>query len=149
MDNDIEHRDFLLKLSPQIGHYLAETYAGFTTPGNDSIEQEIKDSLKLWLQMAASGSSEIVDKLAWWMSKLHEHNSELTPVELYYLYASYVSFAIATVGTLLDHNIIAFVEEPVIPKLVTSTYDPKREMVDNAILERLEATLLKEDTENE
>jgi len=56
-----------------------------------------------------------------------------------------ISYAVATIGQLIDGKILQFVQEPEIPQIVLSTYDPINQDVEQAVIDRMEATLEQED----
>ena len=129
-----------MKLSPQAGHIIAEQMLGFTSPGIDSLESEVRDTVRLWFKMKNSGSSALIQETAWWMTRLMDPHGRQSRVEANVQSDELSSFAIATMGVLMDLGIIKFVKEPEIPKFVTSDYDPGNEDVIRAMLERMEAT---------
>jgi hypothetical protein len=137
-------RNFLLKLSPQLGHVLAEQLGGFVTPGTDSMESEIRDTLGLWMRLYHSGATATIKDASWWMSRFTDKYGRLPREEAVAKSDELSCFAIATIGLLLDQGILKFTKEPAIPKLVTSDYDPGNEGITKAILDRMEAALKKD-----
>jgi hypothetical protein len=83
------------------------------------------------------------------MTTLSDPHNRLTRQEANDKADEYASFAIATIGMLLDRGIIKFAQEPDIPKIVTSGWDPINDDITQAVLDRLEATLHKKEDKDE
>lgn len=134
-----KQRSFYLKLSPQLGQTIATSIGGFLPPGEDSQESEVRDTMSLWLKMHFSGALATVADSSWWMTRFMDRQGRLTRAESENRADELASFAVATVGMLLDSGILQFTKEPETPKLVTSTYDPINDDIHQAILDRMEA----------
>lgn len=134
-------RAFYLNLSPQTGQILAHTMTGVLPPGDDSQESELRDALELWFKMANSGGMSEIADTAWWMTRYQDRNNRMSKDEASSRSDELASFAVATVGALINKGILQFKTEPAIPKLVTSTFDPDRDAIDKALLARMEASM--------
>jgi hypothetical protein len=142
-----KQRDFYLKLVPQGGQILAQQLAGFLPPGMDSQEAEMRDAIKLWVLMHHSGAYPLVNDTAWWMTQFMDLNRRMARDEAVQRSNELVSYFIATFGQLLDKGIIQFTSEPEIPKIVTSSYDPINQDIEQALLDRMEAGLKKDEAD--
>ncbi len=141
-----EQRSFFLKLDPQGGgEWLAQNVFGFLPPGHDSMEAELRDNVALWLSMFQSGATHHVTDTAWWMTRYMDRHGRMSKAEVTQRSEELQAFAIATIGILMDKKILSFVKEPEIPKLITSTADPINDDITQAILDRMEAGLKKDD----
>lgn len=142
-------RTFLLRVSPHIGHALAEKLGGFVSPSMDGMEHDLRDTLTLWFKLHNTGGLGIVKDTAWWMTRLQDQYARLTKEETDQQVDQLASYAVATIGLLVDQGILKFNKEVDIPKIFLSTDDPNGEddPVLKAILERMEATLKEDDDE--
>lgn len=137
-------RTFMLRISPHIGHAIAEQLGGFVTPGVDSMHHDLKDTLKLWFKMYATGGTPIIQDTAWWMVRLQDRYGRLTKEETSHKTDELTCYAIATIGALIDQGILAFAKEAAIPDIQIPGEDSGNDPITQALLDRLEATL-KED----
>lgn len=145
-----QQRDFYLKLVPNGGAYVAAQLGGFTPPGADGQEADARDALVLWMKMHHSGASPVVMDTAWWMTQFMDQQRRLSMNESAERTSELFSFAVATMGQLMDKGIIKFVKEPELPtKIVTSTHDPINEDITAALLKRMEAGLGKDAPKDE
>jgi hypothetical protein len=135
-----------LKLSPHQGQVLAQKLAGFLPPGVDSQEAEMRDTLGLWIKLHNSGSYETLKDTAWWMAGYQDMHRRKSRDELNQITDELATFAGAAIGTLIEQGILKFVNEPVIPQLVTSTFDPINQDIEQAVLDRMEAGMKKDET---
>lgn len=132
-------RDFYMKLTPQGGQLLARAM-GFTTPGTDSQEAELKDAMSLWFSTHASGATPIITDASWWMTHFMDRTGRMSRQAAEARSDELISFGVAMLGQLIDHKIVKWVSTPEIPVLVTSTHTLNDE-VDQAVLDRLDASL--------
>lgn len=144
-DRAARQRSFFLHMSPQLGHEVAALLTGLPNPGNDSRESELRDSLMLWFKMQSSGASAILEESSWWMTRFMDRNFQMNREEANLRSAELVSFAVASLGLLLDNGTIMFTKEPEIPTIVTSGFNPETVDIERAILDRLESSLRKEE----
>ena len=140
-------RTFMLRVSPQIGHDIAEQLGGFVTPGIDSMHHDLKDTLELWFKMYAAGGTALVKETAWWMTRLHDRYGRLSRDETTQRADELSCYAIATIGTLIDQGVLQFAKEVEIPKIMIPGEDPGNDPITQALLERLEATLKEDEDE--
>ncbi len=132
-------RDFYVKLTPQSGHILASSM-GFTSPGIDSLEQEMKNSLTLWMGAHSSGAYDVVTDAAWWMTHFMDKTAKLSRQDFEHQSDQLTSFGVAIVGQLLDRGILQWTTPPEVIDIRTSTHDLIDD-VDKGVLDRLDATL--------
>lgn len=148
-DRGKQQRDFYVKLVPNGGAYVAAQIAGFAPPGVDGQEADARDALQLWMKMHHSGASPMVMDTAWWMTQFMDQQRRLSMMESHERSSELFSFAVATIGQLMDKGIIQWVKEPEIPQVVISTHDPINHDIDAAVLKRMEAGLRKETPKSE
>lgn len=134
-------RSFYLKLAPAIGQQLATAMGGFVPPGEDGQEEELKEALELWFKAQNSGAAAILADAAWWMTKFQDRMGRMSRAEAVARTDELQSYAIAALGLLMEKGIVQFTKEPEIPKLVKSTHDPINRDIEQAILDRLAASM--------
>jgi len=146
------HRTFLLRVSPHIGHLIAERIGGYTSPSTDGAQHELRDTLLLWFKLHATGGLPMVKDTAWWMSRLQDQYGRLTKEETDQKVDELASYAVATIGILIDKGVLAFAKEAEVPTILLSHEAPDsdgtQEAITKALLERLEASF-KEDTDEQ
>jgi hypothetical protein len=118
-----KQRGFYLKLTPQGGNLMAGLFGGFLSASTDVQEAELADTLKLWFTAQATGAGETVQDAAWWMTQVIDPRRRLSQQETTKKTEEFVSFAVATIGLLVDEGLLAWNKEVEIPTLLTSTSD--------------------------
>lgn len=143
------HRTFLLRVSPHIGHALAEKLGGFLSPSLDGMQHDLRDTLTLWFRLHNAGGLHIVKDTAWWMARLQDQYARMSKEETDQQVDQLASYAVATIGLLIDQGVLQFAKEVEVPKILLSDEDPDadEDPVLKAILERMEATLKENDDE--
>lgn len=102
------------------------------------------DTLGLWYKVHNSGAFDVMKDTAWWMAGYQDRFRRLSRDEMTTRADELATYAGATLGALIEGGIVKFVNEPVIPKFVKSTYDPINQDIEQAVLDRMEATLKKD-----
>jgi len=140
------HRTFLLRVSPHIGHAIAAQLGGFTPPSVEGMQHDLRDTLTLWFKLHATGGLPVVKDTAWWMSRLQDQFGRLSKDETDRKVDELASYAVATIGLLIDQGVLAFAKDAEIPTILLNDQevDEEKEAIARALLERLEATF-KED----
>lgn len=146
-ERSARQRDFYLKLVPQGGQILAHVLGGFTAPGQESQEEELKEVLKLWITSQHNGTYETLADASWWMTQFQDPNRRMSRADQQARSDELISYGIAVIGQLLDQGIIAWKKDVPLPEFRTSTHG-LNDSVDQAILDRLEASL-KDDDDDE
>lgn len=139
-------RSFYLNLDPKMGQVLAHSLTGIDPPGEDSQESELRDSLRLWFRLHNAGVMPYLVDSAWWMTRFLDRNNRMSMEESTTRSGELVSYAVSTLGLLLDTGVLKFATEPAIPNFVTSKYDPDKDAIEKALLDRMEAAM-KENTD--
>ena len=116
-------RNFYLKLSPIEGHEIAEEQGGFSSPSSDTAEEEIRDTLTLWLKLQHGDAGEIIANSAWWMTQYMAPEKKLAATDGVVYLDRLTSFAVAVLGQLFDAGIIDLKIDPDIPNIALSTDD--------------------------
>ena len=139
-DRAQRQRDFYVKLTPHQGGQILAGAMGFTIPGIDSQEAELKDSMTLWFSAHASGAADYINDAAWWMTSFMDKPHRMSREQFEHRADELSSFAVAILGQLIDNKVVQWVTAPEIPELRTSTHQLIDE-VDQGVLDRLDATL--------
>ena len=124
MDNESlrrMQRMFYLRLSPFFGNDIASKEGGFITPSEESVEHDMRDVLKLWLSLQHTPAGESIANCAWWMVRHMDSENKMGASESLSMIDNLTSFAVSVIGQLIDDQVLAFVEEPDLPKIMLST----------------------------
>lgn len=141
-----KQRRFYLNLQPAGGHIVAKNLGGFTDPGDDGKEAEIKAAMTHWLKMQNSGAIVPVFNDAWWMTRFMDPYSRKNKLETDVRHNELMSFAVAVVGDLIEDGYLQWTKEPQVPYIITSDHGLIDD-VDQAVLDRLEASFNKKQKE--
>lgn len=117
----LNQRNFYLRLSPFDGHEIAENEAGFTSPSEDALEAEIRDTLSLWLTLQQGKSGEIIANCAWWMTQYMDPERRMDATTGVIHLDKLTSFAVSVIGQLIDNGCITLNEKVDIPDILLSS----------------------------
>ena len=133
-------RDFLLFLSPFVGHDYATKFGGFDPPAVDVMEREVRQVLNQWLIVQNSSAGEVLSDTAWWMLRVLEDDLELDSGKALAMLDHLISYAISVLNQLVEQGSISFmdVDYDELPEVVIST-DMELSDDDMEILRNLES----------
>lgn len=143
-----KQRRFYLNLFPQGGHVVAKNIGGFTDPGDDGKEAEMKAALENWMRMQSSGAIVPIFNDAWWMTRFMDPYARKNKLESDARHNELMSFAVAVVSDLVEDGYLQWSKEPAVPYIVTSDHGLIDD-VDQAVLDRLEASFNKKQKEKQ
>jgi len=99
----LNHRTFLLTMSPQDGQEIAEM-AGFSLPSEEVMEQETTDVMGKWFTLKALGLLDDIQKCSEWVSHIIQLQNGLDDKEVDVSVALFTSFGVSLITMLLDNQ---------------------------------------------
>lgn len=122
----IEFRNFLLNLSPQVGQHYAASQ-GFIPPSRDVQQLENVDAIKNRQKLLQSGIGEYITHSAYWSLNMMRQ-SWWTDEYALMMYHSFVSMISSNLIVLNEAGVVQFTNEPTIELAVwdkdTKSYRP-------------------------
>lgn len=120
----IQQRNFYMRLSPINGHEIAESEGGFVTPSEESLEHEIRDTLRLWMTLQQGRGGETIANCSWWMTQYMDPERKFDANEGVDTLDKLTSFAVSVIGLLIDNGVLKIVEDVELPDIRLSTETP-------------------------
>lgn len=115
---EARQKKFYRDVFPIEGQLVALTYGGFTPSSPDTAAEEMRETFRLWHSVQASGSNDIIADSAWWMTHITDPKRRMSQEEYKEKSMVFQSYAVATLGQLMEQGIVQWVEEPDIPTMI-------------------------------